>query len=552
MFVVKRKNFLFIVLLLAAAMIAFSCTTIIVTKGASADGSVMVTHTADCGSCDFRIIKVPAKDYEPGSTMPVYPFKLPYPRYVGESRGEGYNTPGYEAMEPLGYIDQVEHTYAYIDGVYGVINEHQLAIGECTTGAKVYTQPEAGVRIFDIAAMSRVAMERCTTAREAIELMGALAVQYGYYDWGETLTVADTEEAWVFEVSPDPEKVSAIWAAKKIPDGTVFVEANCMRIREIDPNDPDTMCSPNLHDIAAEQGSWDPESGELLDWMSVASMGEYSHPYYSLRRVWSVLSRVAPSQNFSPYVEDSFTRDYPFSVVPDEKLTLQDVFALHRDYYEGTEFDLTEGLAAGPFGTPDRFAGDNPLVKGAWERPVSIFRCDYSFVAQLRADMPDPIGGVLWFGPDAPHTTAYVPFYSGITDISDAYDTGSHDEFDPSIAFWVHSFAGNWANLKFSYIIEDIKAMQKKTEDTLVQMQPAIEEAAVALYEQDPDLAIQFLTDYCKDTAQRVVSDWWNFDMSLIVKYNDGYVDGKSVGYPAKWLMDVGFKDGPVKYSADE
>jgi len=548
-FVVKRKSVLFIALLLSATLLVFSCTTIIVTKGASVDGSVMVTHTADCGSCDFRILKVPAKDHEPGSMRPVYPFKLPYPRYVGESRGEGYNTAGFEAMEPLGYIDQVAHTYAYIDGVYGVINEHQLAIGECTTASRMYTTPEAGVRVFDIAALSRVAMERCTTAREAIELMGALAVEYGYYDWGETLTVADTEEAWVFEMGPDPDKKSAIWAAKKVPDGEVFVEANCMRIREIDPEDPDTMYSPNLHQVGIDSELWDANSGELLDWMKVASPGEYNHPYYSLRRVWSVLSRVAPSQNFSPWVEDSYTKDYPFSVKPDKKLSVQDVFELQRDYYQGTEFDLTQGLAAGPFGSPDRFAGGNKLVKGSWERPVSIFRCDYSFVAQLRGNMPDPIGGVLWFGPDAPHTTAYVPMYSGITEIPPEYGTGHRDEFDPSIAFWVHSFAGNWANVKFSYVIKDIEAMQKKTEDKLIQMQPAIEEAAIALYNQDPALAIEFLTDYCADTAQRVVEDWWNFDMGLIVKYNDGYVDGESVGYPAKWLKEVGYEDGPTKYT---
>ena len=545
----KKKSILLIALLLVAGLLVMACTTIIVTKGASADGSVMVTHTADCGSCDFRILKVPAKDYEPGSQRAVYPFKLPYPRYVGESRGPGYDTAGHEEMEPLGYIDQVEHTYAYIDGVYGVINEHQLAIGECTTGAKVYAVEEPGVRIFDIAALSRVAMERCTTAREAVELMGALAVEFGYYGWGETLTVADTEEAWVFEMTGDPDKKSALWAAKKVPDGTVFVEANEFRIRELDPNDPDTMYSPNLHQIAADNEWWDPNSGELLDWLRTVSPGEYSHPYYSLRRVWGVLNRVAPSLELSPWVEDGYTKDYPFSVVPDEKVSLQDVFELHRYWYQGTEFDLGEGLAAGPFGTPNRYAGGSKLVKGAWERPVSIFRCDYSFVAQLRGDLPDPIGGVLWFGPDAPHTTAYVPFYSGITEIPPQYSTGSHQEFDPNVAFWVHSFAGNWADLKFNYVIEDIRAMQKKTEDKLVLMQPAIEEAAVALYHQDPELAIEFLTNYCNDTAKDVVEEWWNFDMSLIVKYNDGYVDGESVGYPDRWLKDVGYEDGPTDYA---
>jgi len=545
---VRRKSILFVVFLVFAFMVAFSCTTIVVTKGASVDGSVMVTHTADCGSCDFRILKVPARDYEEGSKRPVYPFKLPYPRYVGESRGPAYDTAGYEEMEPLGYIDQVEHTYAYIDGVYGIINEHQLAIGECTTAAKTWAAEEAGVRVFDIAALSRVAMERCKTAKEAVELMGELAVEYGYYGWGETLTVADTEEAWVFEVTADPAKESALWAAKKVPDGTVFVESNEFRIRELDPEDPDIMYSPNLHEIAEEQEWWDSESGELLDWLKTVSPGEYSHPYYSLRRVWGVLNRVAPSLNLSPVVESTYTKEYPFSVVPDEKLSVQDVFELHRYWYQDTEYDLGDGLAAGPFGCPYRYAGGNKLVQGAWERAVSIFRCDYSFVAQLRGDMPDEIGGLLWFGPDAPHSTAYVPFYAGVREIAPEYSTGSHKEFDPNVGFWVNSFAGNWAALKFDYIIEDIREMQQKTEGRQIKMQPAIEEAAIALYNQDPELAIDFLTDYCNDNAQRVVDEWWNFDMSLIVKYNDGYVDGESVGYPAKWLKEVGYEEGPTEF----
>ncbi|HRW93153.1 MAG TPA: C69 family dipeptidase [Thermotogota bacterium] len=545
---VLKKALVLLVALSVFSLVALGCTTIIVTAGASADGSVMVTHTADCGSCDFRLVRVPAADYEPGSQRAVYPFVEGYPRYVGKDMGPGYDTPGFEPSPALGYIPQVEHTYAYFDAVYGVINEHQLAIGECTTAGKSYAQPTPGECIFDIAALSRVAMERCTEAREAIELMGALAVEYGYYGWGETLTVCDTKEAWVLEMTATPDKKSALWVAKKVPDGEVFVESNEFRIREVLTDDPDMLYSPNLHDVAAENGWWDPNSGEPLDWLEAVSPGEYSHPYYSLRRVWSVLRRVAPSLNLSPYVEDTYSDAYPFSVKPDQKLTVQDVFELHRDYYEGTEFDLTKGLAAGPFGTPNRYGGDSRLLKGAWERPVSIFRCDYSFVAQLRDWLPDPIGGVLWWGPDAPHTTAYVPFYCATDDIPDAYDTGSHQKFDPSIAFWVHSFAGNWADLKFSYIIKDIEAMQAKVENREVAVQPAIESAALQLYELDPQLAIDFLTDYSNSNAEKVVEDWWEFGQDLIRKYNDGYVDGKSVGYPDEWLKLVGYEEGPIKY----
>ncbi|HQQ55674.1 MAG TPA: C69 family dipeptidase, partial [Mesotoga sp.] len=218
-----RKILLVLIVVAAIVSIGWACTTILVSKGASVDGSVMTSHSCDCGACDFRYVYVPAADYEPGAQRAVYPFLEGYPRYVGKDMGPTYDDPNYPPTEPLGYIDQVEHTYAYYDGAYGIINEHQLAIGECTCSAKVYAQAKAGECIFDVSALSKVALERCTTAREAIELMGALAVEYGYYGWGETLTVADTEEAWVFEICATPDQKSALWAAKKVPDGEVFV-----------------------------------------------------------------------------------------------------------------------------------------------------------------------------------------------------------------------------------------------------------------------------------------------------------------------------------------
>jgi len=545
-----RRLFLMVLLLAFVAVAGWACTTIIVTKGASADGSVMTSHSADCGSCDFRLVYVPAADHEPGSKRAVYPFLEPFPRYVGKDMGPNYDIPGYPPTEPLGYIDQVEHTYAYFDAVYGVMNEHQLAIGECTTAAKVYARPKPGECIFDVAALSRVAMERCKTAREAIQLMGDLAVKYGYYGWGETLTVVDKEEAWVFEICASPDKKSALWVAKKVPDGEVFVEANEFRIREVDPNDPDMMYSPNLFKVTAEAGWYDPSSGEPLDWLKTVSPGEYSKPYYSLRRVWRVLSRVAPSLNLPAYVEGPYTKAYPFSVKPEKKLTVADVIDLFRDHYEGTEFDLTKGLAAGPFGNPNRYSGSSKLVKGSWERAISIFRCQYVFVSQTRGWLPDPVGGVVWWGAAAPHETVLVPFYCGITDIPDCYETGSLESFDRNINYWAFNFMGNWAELKWSYMYPEIQELQKKIEGRLFAMQPAIESAAVQLYDINPELCKEFLTNYCADTADRVRQEVWDFNDYLITKYSDGYVNipevGHSVGYPDWWLKAVGYDKGHI------
>jgi len=555
-----RKIMLVLIAFLAITSIGWACTTILVTKGASADGSVMTSHSADCGSCDFRYVYVPPADYEPGAKRAVYPFISRYPRYIGTDMGPTYNDPAYPPTEPLGYIDQVEHTYGYYDAAYGVINEFQLAIGECTTQAKVSARGVANECIFDIAALSRVAMERCKTARESIELMGALAVEYGYYGMGETLTIADTEEAWVFEICSSPDKKSALWAAKKVPDGEVFVESNHFRIRELDPNDPDIMFSANLIEVATAAGWYDPNSGPI-DWLVTVSPGERS-PYYSLRRTWRVLDRVAPSLGLSPWVEGPYTKDYPFSVKPEKLLTVADVIDLFRDFYEGTEFDLTKGLAAGPFGNPNRYAGSAKLIKGNWERAISVWRCDYVFVSQSRSWLPDAVGGVIWWAPSAPHESILVPLYCCITDVPDAFDTGSLNEYDESIANWALNFMGNWAELKWSYMYPEIKALQKKIEGKFFAVQPAIEAAAVILYEQDPELCKEFLTDYVADSTARVMEEIWEFNHYLVLKYRDGYVNiprlGSSAGYPEWWFEAVGYGDdtflvaGPDAYKKPE
>lgn len=545
-----RKIFLVLLAMTVFATFGLACTTIAVSKGASVDGSVMTSHTADCGSCDFRYVLVPAADYAPGSKRAVYPLFEPYPRYVGKDMGPAYDTPGFPVTEPLGYIDQVEHTYAYTDAVYGVVNEHQVTIGECTTSAKVYAQPVAGECIFDVSALSKVALERCTTAKDAVELMGALAVEYGYYGWGETLTVADTKEVWVFEICATPDKKSALWVAKKVPDGEVFVESNEFRIRDVMVDDPEMMYSPNLFEVTAEAGWYDPNSGKPLDWLATVSTGEYSKPYYSLRRVWRILDRLAPSLELSPWVEDGFTRDYPFSVKPEHKLSVADVAALQRDFYEGTEFDLTQGLAAGPFGNPNRYSGGSKLIKGSWERAVSVFRAQYAWISQSRDWLPDPVGGVVWWGATAPHSSVLVPFYCGITDIPDSYEQGNLSEFNRTTAYWAFNFMGNWAELKWSYIYPEIQAKQAELEGKAFAMQNAIETAAAKLHEVDPELCKEFLTNYCTDVAARVIDNIWEFNDYLVVKYSDGYVNvpnvGQSVGYPDWWLKEVGYDNGHI------
>ena len=237
---------------------------------------------------------------------------------------------------------------------------------------------------------------------------GRLIETYGYYGTGETLLVGD-RIGWVMEMAGcDMDGSGGVWVAQRVPDDKIFVAANQFRIREIDPNSPDIMFSKNIFEIAEKKGWWKPSDGKL-DFAKVYGDGEFHHPYYSLRRVWRAMSLLAPSLGLSPWAEDAFTKDYPFAVKPDKKVTVEDIAAIHRDNYDGTEFDLTVGLAAGPFGNPTRYEGNAESVAdsegklttlvGEFERPLDIYRCVYSYVAQSRSWLPDEVGGVLWFAP---------------------------------------------------------------------------------------------------------------------------------------------------------
>ncbi|MCF8050234.1 MAG: C69 family dipeptidase [Desulfobacterales bacterium] len=558
---------------LAAAATGLCCTTLLVTKGASEDGSVMVAHSDDSELFDQRLVYVPAADHELGSLRPVYydasslgdrPKYHGYElrRYVGTDRGPTYVDPDRPQSIPLGYIPQVAHTYAYFDGSYAIMNEHQLMFGECTDGVKVPLEPEPGKRIFYSAELSRVAAERCKTAREAVDLIGRLIETYGYYGTGETLPIGDPNEGWVIEMAPSPEGTGGLWVAKKVPDGEVFVAANELRVREIDPDDPDTLFCKGLHAVAEKHGWWKPEDGKL-DWLKTVSQGEYSHPYYSLRRVWRLQSRMAPSMNLSPWVEDGYTRKFPFSIKPDGKLGVRDVMSLYRDHYQGTEFDLSKGITAGPFGLPYRYPGPmdasgdtgdpNARLKGAWERPISIFRCGYSYVCQARNWLPDAIGGIVWFGPDEPMSTCYVPFYAGVLEIAAPYYTCDTTTFSRDSAWWAFNFVANWAAVKYSYIIEDIRKKQSEIELAAIEGIRQMDEQAHALYKKDPKQAKQLLTRYCRNQAERVVRDWWDFAWTLVARYDDGYVNApgkmaQEVGYPKAWYEKSRWPDGPTGY----
>lgn len=519
------------------------CTAIAVSPGASADGSSMTTHTDDSGTDTFHVYMVPAADHEPGTMRSV----LKHTDYG----------PYRQLRDPEvspGEIPQVVHTYAYTNASYSFQNEMQVGMGESTVSGRRELRNSDGW--FDIVELQRIALERASTAREAIKIMGSLAEKYGYYIGGEGIPVIDPDEVWNFEIygpgplwKPGTDKPGAVWVAQRVPDGEVSVYCNRSRIGAINLDDPDNfMASANIYTLAEEMGWWSKESGKEFKVYETHGYKDYSP--YNARREWRVLSLLAPSLNLDPWLER-----YPYSVKPDKKITVQDIIAINRDQYQGTEFDLTKGLAAGPFGNPNRYPtpGDqNPEGSSGWERAISLFRTNYSTVVVARKDMPNWIGALTWFAYDAPHSSCYFPIYSGVTELPESFKKGmrggSYDVFSRESAWWAFNFVSNWADLKFSYMIEDIKAVRDPLEAEFFAVQPSIEKTAIELYKKDPVLAQNFLTTYTNSCAIRVTDAYWKLASQLVGRYADGYVYGDdtykrdSVGYPnEEWREAVDF-----------
>lgn len=567
---------LFLVAVLVAVTPALTCTTMIATPGATADGSMLVAHSDDDELGDQRLIYVPSKVQKGERT--IYSDFLEYPRIVTDDRGPGYDTGG-EKTKPLAHIPyeeiwkllgrKQERSFAYFDGNYGIMNEKNLMMGECTNGANFEpdAMPEAKngkpQRIFYSSELSRIALENCATAREAVKLMGALIDEYGFFSTGETLLVGDENEAWVFEMCALPDKRHhSAWVAKRVPDGEYFVAANTFRIRDVIKNDPDNfLYSEHLIPGLKKVGWWDEKKQGTIDWLRAVSPGEYNHPYYSLRRIWRAMDRVNPDLGLSPWVKDTYTRYYPFSIKPKTKLTTLDVFSLYRDHYEGTEFDLTKGVAAGPYGDPHRFVGPydgnqnnvdkNKKFYGAWERAISVFYQGYTFVCQTRPDAPEMTKGVLWFGPDVSYTTCFTPFFSKMANLPNSYQSVDPKKYAPYSAWWQFNLLGNWSRLNYQRMTQvDIIPVQKKLENEAYAGMLAMDEAVAGKSETQ---ARKLITEFSTRVADNTVNRWRELTYKLIGKYSDGYINvpGKSaipIGYPAQWLNRTDYENGPTSY----
>jgi len=319
-------------------------------------------------------------------------------------------------------------------------------------------------------------------------------------------------------------------------------------IRVLNFSDPDNfMFSANIKDIAQDHGWW--TEGTEFDFTKIYSAGEYAHKYYSGRRMWRALSLFAPSLGLNANYDSILAEPpYPWAVTPDKKMGPRDLIAIHRDWYEGTPYDMRGGLAAGPFGSPNRFdpgAGEEQ-VSGSWERPIDLFRTTYIQINQVRSWLPNEVGGVFYFSQTGAHGNCFTPFFAGAAfqdAVPSAYSVGWGGNFTRSSSYWAFRSVNTIADLKFDHMIADIRAEQDKWETK--------GEALVAhltdqyLRNQEADTVTEALRVHASD----VVQAWWSLSDFLIFRYADGYDNvpnvGSAVGYPAWWLKEVGYANGP-------
>ncbi|MBU8870969.1 MAG: C69 family dipeptidase [Gemmatimonadales bacterium] len=511
-----------IITALVATTPAVACTNFIASPKATVDGSVIVTYTCD-GEFHPILRNYPAADYGPD---------------------DWYEINYWSGGEP-NKIKQPAHTYAVVN----LMNEHQLTIGETTTGGREeLINPDGMIHYWHL---MKLALQRAATAREAIRVMGELVAEHGYRSSGESFAIGDPEEAWIMEmVGPGPGGKGAHWVALRVPDGYVSAYANLGRIGTFPLDKPnECLYSQGMIEFATEKGWYDPDSGKPFSWREAFHPATPQKMRYTATRVWSLFRRCAPSlelpDDYHRGVEGA--EPYPLWIKPDEKLSLADVFDLMRDHYEGTPFDMTQGVDAGPYGTPNRWRPMGWEIDGAqytWERPISTQQTGFSMVSQSRRWLPDPVGGVTWYGLDDTYFTCWTPLYCGIDAIPVSYATGSLGKFSWDSAWWVFNFVSNLANLKYSHMIQDIQAVQNKLEGDLIALQPAVDKTAAELAKSDPELMIRYLTDYSVYSAEEIVDRWRELGENLLTKYNDGYVkdeNGRAQedGYSERWLRNV-------------
>ena len=548
----KNMRILTVLSFLAVMMVAGNtqaCTNFLFTKGATKDGSTMITYAADSHVLYGELYYRKAADYPAGTMFQVI---------------------DWDSGKPLVQIPQVAHTYS----VVGNINEHQLAIGETTYGGRdeLATLGKTGI---DYGSLIYITLQRAKNAREAIKVLAELMDTYGYYSEGESFSICDPNEVWIFELigkRPEPFKADlakklkytykegAVWVARRIPDGYVCGHANQARITQF-PQEPKkfskakgkglhtTISSAHLDYVFEPEVecvySWDVITfARACGWYN-GTDAEFSFTdiyapltFSGIRacdaRVYAMFNRVTSGMNkYEKYIMgDPSAERMPLWIKPDHKVDVQEVMNLMRDHFEGTPMDMTKDVGAGPFNCPYRWRPMNWKVDGKkyiHERATSTQQTGFSFVAQCRSWLPDKVGGIIWFGVDDTYSTVYCPMYCGITEIPLCFRQGNGDmvTYSSTAAFWLFNRVTNFVYSRYKDMIVDVQKVQNKLETSYVSDVQRFDQRAKNAT--DAELTT-LLNDFSGRQAKKMMDEWTKLDQYLLVKYMDGNIKKEENG----------------------
>lgn len=545
-----RNLSVIILFIILTAGNSIACTNYLVTKGASVDGSTMISYAADSHIRYGELYWRPAADWPEGTMVTLY------------DRG---------TAKPLGQIPQAKHTYQ----VTGFMNEHQVAIGETTFGGRHELEDSTG--IVDYGSLMFLALQRSKTAREAIQVIAEIVEKYGYASSGESFSIGDPNEVWIMEIIGKGSKMitdkktkqsvnankGAVWVAVRIPDGYISAHANQARVnffkaedkktsissknfKLINNPDIDYIYASDMISFAREKG-WFTGKDEEFSFSDVYAPLTFDNVRFCEIRVWSAFKEVNKDMiKYYDYAKGDISQErMPLYIKPDRKLTPQDLMSFKRDYLQGTDLDMSKDVGAGPFGSPYRWRPLTWKYEGTEyfnERVTVTQQTGFSFIAQMRSWLPDHIGGINWFGVDDAGSTVYVPFYCGITKVPHTFAEGNGDmlTYSDDAAFWVFNRVAHFKYLFYDRVMPDLTKAQQELESSFAEEVKKTDEEAMAIYKQDPVKARDYVTTYSENAANRTIKRWKDLDNFLLVKFLDGNVkkekDGQFLhnpwGYP--------------------
>lgn len=534
----KRIFTLLMVLLLSGLIseeITNACTNFLVTKGASVKGSTMITYSADSHQLYGELYFWPAKDYPLGTFVDVIEW---------------------DTRKYMGKISQVAHTYS----VVGNMNEHQLAIGETTYGG-IETLVDT-TAIVDYGSLIYLTLQRAKNAREAIKVISDLVSEYGYASEGESFSIADPNEAWIFEIiGKGSNNRGAVWVARRIPDGYISGHANQARIqtfplstgkknsiaitsKELNRvSDPNVECvyAYDVIEFARSKNLFNGKDAEF-SFSDTYNPITFSGARFCEARVWSFFKSVSDDMNqYFNYISGQDLKGrMPLWIKPNRKISDYDMMNFMRDHLEGTVLDMRKDVGAGPFGLPYRWrplewkvSGTENAPQYCNERTVATQQTGFVFVAECRNWLPDPVGGIFWFGVDDAAATVFTPMYCGITSVPECFKVGNGDmlTYSPTSAFWLFNMVANFCYTRYDLMSADAQKVQKELETKYIAKTDSVDAEAIKLSAKDVNLAKEYLTNYSGTMAQNTFNKWKTLSEYLLVKYIDGNIkkekDGK-------------------------